>query len=47
MHIRHCNVYVIVLEQIYNQLLKNLQTTLKLDPLEKPNLIRDYIDLKI
>lgn len=38
---------VIVLEQIYNQLLKNLQTTLKLDPLEKPNIIRDYIDLKI
>ena len=38
---------VLVLEQIYPELMKNLESQIKIDPINNPSIVRDYIDLKI
>ena len=38
---------VLVLEQIYPELMKNLESQIKCDPINNPSIVRDYIDLKI
>ena len=38
---------VLILEQIYPELMKNLESQIKIDPINNPSIVRDYIDLKI
>ena len=38
---------VLVLEQIYPELMKALESQIKCDPINNPSIVRDYIDLKI
>jgi len=38
---------VLVLEQIYPELMTNLESQIKIDPINNPSIVRDYIDLKI